>query len=57
MRALVDEPLIYRRGFMLLLLTAARRNELFGAPASEFVDGFGHCLPPDRRTARKIMWL
>ncbi|ODU80726.1 MAG: hypothetical protein ABT10_16015 [Novosphingobium sp. SCN 63-17] len=39
MCALVDEPLIYRRGFMLLLLTAARRNELFGAPASEFVDG------------------
>jgi hypothetical protein len=31
-RALVEEELTYRRGFILLLLTAARRNELFGAP-------------------------
>ncbi|HZU64188.1 MAG TPA: hypothetical protein VFF98_10920 [Novosphingobium sp.] len=46
MRALVDEPLVYRRGF-LLLLTAARSNELFGAPASEIVDGLW-TLPADR---------
>jgi integrase len=38
-QALADESLVYRRGFALLLLTAARRNELFGAPAAEIVDG------------------
>lgn len=38
-QALVDEPVTYRRGIVLLLLTAARRNELFAAPADEFVDG------------------
>ncbi|MFA7585039.1 MAG: integrase family protein [Novosphingobium sp.] len=46
-QALVDEPLTYRRGFVLLLLTAARRNELFGAPTSEIVDGVWR-LPPER---------
>lgn len=29
-QALVEESQFYRRGFILLLLTAARRNELFG---------------------------
>ena len=38
-KALVDESYVYRRGFVLLLLTAARRNELFGAPACEVVEG------------------
>lgn len=38
-RALVGEELVYRRGFILLLLTAARRNELLGASACEVVDG------------------
>lgn len=38
-KALVDEEYFYRRGMILLLLTAARRNELFAAPASELVDG------------------
>jgi integrase len=46
-RALVDERLFYRRGFLLLLLTAARRNELLAAPESEFVDGVW-TLPPER---------
>ncbi len=47
LKALVDEEYIYRRGFVLLLLTAARRNELFGAPASEVVEGIW-TLPPER---------
>lgn len=47
MKALVEEPLVYRRGFILLLLTAARRNELFGAPASEIEDGLW-TLPVER---------
>jgi integrase len=47
LRALVDEKLVYRRGFILLLLTAARRNELFAAPASEFADGVW-TLPAER---------
>lgn len=38
-RALVQEELVYRRGIVLLLLTAARRSELYEAPADEFVDG------------------
>jgi integrase len=38
-RALCAEQPFYRRGFILLLLTAARRNELFGAPSSEIADG------------------
>jgi len=46
-QALVDEPLTYRRGFVLLLLTAARRGELFGASASEIVDGVWY-LSPER---------
>jgi len=46
-RALADEPLTYRRGFLLLLLTAARRSELFGAPASEIVQGIW-TLPAER---------
>ena len=46
-QALVQVSLVYRRGFVLLLLTAARRNELFGAPASEVVDGLW-TLPPER---------
>lgn len=46
-RALVDEELVYRRGFVLLLLSAARRNELFGAPTSEVSDGVW-TLPPER---------
>ncbi len=46
-RALVDESYVYRRGFILLLLTAARRNELFGAPASEVVEGVW-TLPAER---------
>jgi integrase len=45
--ALVAEELVYRRGTLLLLLTAARRNELFGAPASEVVEGLW-TLPPER---------
>lgn len=45
--ALVDEELVYRRGFILLLLTAARRSELFEAPASEIVGGVW-TLPPER---------
>lgn len=46
-QALVEESQFYRRGFILLLLTAARRNELFGAAASEFVDGVW-TLPAER---------
>lgn len=46
-RAIVAEERVYRRGFALLLLTAARRNELFGAPASEVVDRVW-TLPPER---------
>ncbi len=46
-RALVPEDLTYRRGFILLLLTAARRSELFEAPAAEFVAGIW-TLPPER---------
>ena len=45
--ALVTEELVYRRGILLLLLTAARRNELFGAPASEVAEGLW-TLPPER---------
>lgn len=47
LQALVDEELVYRRGILLLLLTAARRNELFGARASEIVDGLW-TLPAER---------
>lgn len=46
-RALVHEDLTYRRGFILLLLTAARRSELFEAPAAEVVAGIW-TLPPER---------
>ena len=46
-RGLVDEDLVYRRGFALLLLTAARRNELFGAPSHE-VEGGVWTLPEER---------
>lgn len=46
-RALVDEELTYRRGFILLLLTAARRSELFEAPSDEVVAGIW-TLPPER---------
>lgn len=46
-QALVDEELLYRRGFLLLLLSAARRSELFGAPASEIADGVW-TLPAER---------
>lgn len=46
-RALVEEDQTYRRGFVLLLLTAARRNELFGAPSSEVELGVW-TLPEDR---------
>ena len=46
-QALVPESLAYRRGFVLLLLTAARRNELFGAPAAEVVSGIW-TLPEER---------
>jgi integrase len=46
-RALVPEELTYRRGFVLLLLTAARRSELFEAPSREVVAGTW-TLPPDR---------
>lgn len=46
-RALAGESLVYRRGFLLLLLTAARRNELFGAQTSEIVDGVW-TLPAER---------
>lgn len=45
--ALVHEDLTYRRGFVLLLLTAARRSELFEAPAAEVVAGIW-TLPPER---------
>ncbi len=48
-RALVDEELTCRRGFILLLLTAARRSELFEAPSDEFVAG-AWTLPPERST-------
>ena len=46
-RGLIDEDLVYRRGFVLLLLTAARRNELFGAPACEIEIGVW-TLPEER---------
>ncbi|WP_340314958.1 tyrosine-type recombinase/integrase [Rhizorhabdus argentea] len=46
-QALVPESLPYRRGFVLLLLTAARRNELFGAATSEVAGGVW-MLPGDR---------
>ncbi|KRB91112.1 MULTISPECIES: integrase arm-type DNA-binding domain-containing protein [unclassified Sphingomonas] len=39
LQALVGEALQYRRGFLLLLLTAGRRTEVHCAPSSEFVDG------------------
>jgi len=44
-QALVAEELVYRRGILLLLLTAARKSELLGAPASEISDGLW-TLPP-----------
>ena len=46
-QALAPEELVYRRGFILLLLTAARRSELFGASASEIRDGLW-TLPAER---------
>lgn len=46
-QALAGESLVYRRGFALLLLTAARRNELFGAPSAEIVEGVW-ILPAER---------
>jgi integrase len=46
-QSLVAEELVYRRGILLLLLTAARRNELFGAPASEMAEGLW-TLPAER---------
>jgi len=46
-RALVEEELTYKRGFILLLLTAARRSELFEAPSDEVVAGIW-TLPPER---------
>ncbi len=46
-QALVNEELVYRRGILLLLLTTARRNELFGARTSEIVDGL-LTLPAER---------
>lgn len=46
-RGLADEDLVYRRGFVLLLLTAARRNELFGAPSHEIKGGVW-TLPGER---------
>ena len=46
LQALVPEALTYR-GFILLLLSAARRNELFGAPAAEIVEGVW-TLPGER---------
>ncbi|WP_146032634.1 integrase family protein [Sphingobium sp. SA916] len=39
LQALAPEAHYYRRGILLLLLTAARRNELFGAPAAEVSNG------------------
>ncbi|HEX7820706.1 MAG TPA: integrase family protein [Sphingobium sp.] len=47
LQALAEEEPVYRRGIILLLLTAARRNELFGAPSSEFVGGIW-TLPAER---------
>jgi integrase len=47
LQALAGEELVYRRGFVLLLLTAARRNELFAAPSAE-VNGGIWTLPPER---------
>lgn len=47
LRALVHEAWTYRRGFVLLLLTAARRNELFAARSEEFDDGLWS-LPAER---------
>ena len=44
-QALVAEEFVYRRGILLLLLTAARKSELLGAPASEISDGLW-TLPP-----------
>jgi hypothetical protein len=46
-RALVEEDVTYRRGVVLLLLTAARRSELFEAPADEVVGGVW-TLPSER---------
>lgn len=45
--ALVDEEPFYQRAFLLLLLTAARRNELFGAPSAELRGGIW-TLPAER---------
>lgn len=53
LQALVDEPLTYRRGFLLLLLTAARRNELLQRLWPSSLAGSGRCRPSDRRTARR----
>ncbi|PZR19195.1 MAG: hypothetical protein DI535_31355, partial [Citrobacter freundii] len=47
LRALAAEPLDVRRALLLLLLTAARRGELFGASACEFSNGLW-TLPADR---------
>ena len=44
-QALANEELVCRRGILLLLLTAARKSELLGAPASEISDGLW-TLPP-----------
>ncbi|WEK43371.1 MAG: integrase arm-type DNA-binding domain-containing protein [Candidatus Sphingomonas colombiensis] len=51
-QALTKETLFYRRGILLLLLTAARRNELFGASSCEFVEGIW-TLPIERSKTGK----
>ena len=47
LQAVSGEERGYRRALLLLLLTAARRNELFGAASTEIVDGVW-TLPPER---------
>lgn len=47
LQALVDEEFVYRRGILLLLLTAARKTELLGAPTSEISEGLW-TLPAER---------
>lgn len=46
-QALASEARVYRRGILLLLLTAARKTELLGAPAAEISGGLW-TLPPER---------
>ncbi len=53
--AVAEEFDPYRRGLFLLLLSAARRNELFGGRSAEIVDGLWTLPSARSKTALKTM--